>query len=782
MDGRRISTFGQRFCKWRKTEHMHRAFRSARSAGSCRVGAALAVFAMSAFAAVAGAQEIGQGTGGLIPGMQALQPTMTLESNTDRPGQNYRVLDLEVADPSLCGQACMGDSRCRAYTYVKPGVQGPKARCWLKTGVPSAQTNPCCVSGVKTDKGGAASVPMYEARPLAVGTMTVEQDTDRPGANIRVFDLDTPDPQRCAEACQENAQCRAYTFVRPRVQGPKARCWLKSEVPSAKPSPCCISGVKQAFSGPPPGAGPSGQGEWAVDAIAQQRRSRLTTFDRTWQQTAANVLGNSNARMVAGQRKAFQAGLDRLRAQFQQQTPAKIRSAAPALANAEVQKAVFRDSRPSRIQLKEPPGPSGTVEKPKVQMPSSMQPVVAPRITSLWPLPNRVLEGGDIIVFGENFGSTPGRVRLEYEGLRPEFALKGPHYVKDLLPHKGDWKQAWFDHAIVVRVPELPEKDIAWAKAKLVVWRDGPQSFVLRIPVTIELDYPAVFNLRTQPEYGDGKHVRTLVPGGALILEGTHFGAKPGKVSLELSIPIAGKKEVSLLPGSGTWQTSWSGNKIHLKVDSTHLPKNFPWQTATLKLWNDKGKGSWEMPLPFGPRMIATHISGAAFLELDKKDDEDQAKEIHGGAESNAVLVVSHDPGCGWIGNDGEDWFFRKKPLPPNVSVLRWTFTRINPDYDMQTLKALLNEVKDWIEKILDEGPVGFMKKFGEYIGIAIGATVDEKAGSYVAEVRKKPAPGDPSVRIHWENTCVMTYKGVPVKYAVSFVLWGPDGIVPGSK
>ena len=43
---------------------------------------------------------------------------------------------------------CAKDSKCQAWTYVQPGVQGPKARCWLKASVPPAHPNTCCISEV----------------------------------------------------------------------------------------------------------------------------------------------------------------------------------------------------------------------------------------------------------------------------------------------------------------------------------------------------------------------------------------------------------------------------------------------------------------------------------------------------------------------------------------------------------------------------------------------------------------------------------------------------------
>jgi len=37
----------------------------------------------------------------------------------------------------------------RLWTYARPGEQGPRARCWLKTAVPPARPAACCISGAK---------------------------------------------------------------------------------------------------------------------------------------------------------------------------------------------------------------------------------------------------------------------------------------------------------------------------------------------------------------------------------------------------------------------------------------------------------------------------------------------------------------------------------------------------------------------------------------------------------------------------------------------------------
>ncbi len=71
------------------------------------------------------------------------------EWNTDRPGNDIRDFDLRAPDYNLCRQACDGNASCRAWTYVNPGVQGPQARCYLKSPVPARVANACCVSGEK---------------------------------------------------------------------------------------------------------------------------------------------------------------------------------------------------------------------------------------------------------------------------------------------------------------------------------------------------------------------------------------------------------------------------------------------------------------------------------------------------------------------------------------------------------------------------------------------------------------------------------------------------------
>lgn len=79
-----------------------------------------------------------------------------LEMNTDRPGYDYRSFDLSAADPELSRDTCMSEARCKAWTYAKPGVRGPRARCFRKDNFPVAKTDTCCISGFNTYADGAS--------------------------------------------------------------------------------------------------------------------------------------------------------------------------------------------------------------------------------------------------------------------------------------------------------------------------------------------------------------------------------------------------------------------------------------------------------------------------------------------------------------------------------------------------------------------------------------------------------------------------------------------------
>lgn len=164
------------------------------------------------------------GMAALVSDVQAsltvVNPALQFEHDVDRPGGDYRNFDLTRPEPRDCERACAGDSRCAAFTYVRPGVQGPHPRCWLKTVAAAPVANGCCVSGVR---GG------------------LEPAINRPGSDIQ--NLVIASPGACRNACLSNPNCRAFTYVNAGIQGPQPRCWLKNRIPNAVPDNCCTSGA-----------------------------------------------------------------------------------------------------------------------------------------------------------------------------------------------------------------------------------------------------------------------------------------------------------------------------------------------------------------------------------------------------------------------------------------------------------------------------------------------------------------------------------------------------------
>jgi hypothetical protein len=70
---------------------------------------------------------------------------------------------------------------------------------------------------------------------------TFEPGVDRPGSDFS--NIQSEGPSECSYYCEEDAECRAWTYVNPGVQGPSARCYLKRGVPQTRGDSCCTSGV-----------------------------------------------------------------------------------------------------------------------------------------------------------------------------------------------------------------------------------------------------------------------------------------------------------------------------------------------------------------------------------------------------------------------------------------------------------------------------------------------------------------------------------------------------------
>jgi hypothetical protein len=165
---------------------------------------------------------------GLISGVSAAGAQVGF----DRPGGDYAAVTIRSGDPAGCAARCDRDKSCRAWSFSYPSTTTRDAMCRLKNRVTPLKEDSCCVSGVR---GAALLEP--KGGPI-------ELSIDRAGGDYRSFDT-APDPTAasCAKACQGDAKCRAFTYIRPGYAGASARCYLKDRITRPRRKPCCISGV-----------------------------------------------------------------------------------------------------------------------------------------------------------------------------------------------------------------------------------------------------------------------------------------------------------------------------------------------------------------------------------------------------------------------------------------------------------------------------------------------------------------------------------------------------------
>jgi len=163
-------------------------------------------------------------------------------SGIDLYGSDYRSFSGPQATPEACQAACRAEGPCLAWTYIRPGVMGSDARCFLKSKIPTEVHNTCCISGIE---GQVAANPAPAIAAPAVGTGPL-LNTNLRGSDYRNLELSSDNWTLCQNACKADNQCLAWTSVHPGVQGPNARCWLKNSIPQPTANSCCTSGIERA--------------------------------------------------------------------------------------------------------------------------------------------------------------------------------------------------------------------------------------------------------------------------------------------------------------------------------------------------------------------------------------------------------------------------------------------------------------------------------------------------------------------------------------------------------
>lgn len=100
-----------------------------------------------------------------------------MENNVDRAGANYREFEVvRSGGPAVCHQECSKDGTCKAWTYVRPGVEGAQGICKLKSVVPHGFDSPCCISGLNV---GSSVGPVYNGIHASADVQTTPKQSKR---------------------------------------------------------------------------------------------------------------------------------------------------------------------------------------------------------------------------------------------------------------------------------------------------------------------------------------------------------------------------------------------------------------------------------------------------------------------------------------------------------------------------------------------------------------------------------------------------------------------------
>ena len=72
-----------------------------------------------------------------------------IETSIDRVGGDYHGFELKGGEgDETCKAACIGDAKCRAWTFARPGYVGREAHCFLKKEIKPPRRRAGFISGV----------------------------------------------------------------------------------------------------------------------------------------------------------------------------------------------------------------------------------------------------------------------------------------------------------------------------------------------------------------------------------------------------------------------------------------------------------------------------------------------------------------------------------------------------------------------------------------------------------------------------------------------------------
>ncbi|MBN2173308.1 MAG: PAN domain-containing protein [Bacteroidales bacterium] len=750
-------------------------------------------------------------------------PAMKHTMGQNRPGNDYRNFEVKHGDDcQTCEDSCLKDPRCKAYTYVLPGIQAQRGVCWLKSEVPVPIDDKNCISGVKYYEKEKSPFEIIAGLSPDFTTWSpydgpaIRAGIDLPGNDFKSFLIPGGQEQlpfTCQRACLDDSACLSWTFVEPGKQGKNAACWLKNKLPSTVyRQDSCISGIRLASA-----IVDYNPRKILTAGDIENFKTELDRFDTQWKNAMATAVGDLNKR-------TFQFKKDKIIIQKQllikhanqikTPGPLKVPIANPwysleikgGITNVMLQgKQIFNlnindYSRPAALPQPMPyPGflfdfKEGSVDasidgKTIRTVKTDIKPQgELPIITAIHSITtdetfqkdlrfhkneaqagiSPILDGHYIIIYGKNLGTATSNcgVRIEYDQLNQiEFSNEPDKKVAfDLIPYRESWESSWFDDMIIALIPPFPLDNQNTTNSSILIWRDGPESFLIKREIKIEFSESNISFIQYTPTdtplYDDAK----------FYIYGKGFN------------PTGEGKEIKIISNAGEFPVtkieSWSENVIIAYAPEFNLDTVYD---ATLVIINKKEENrDIDLPIQIGPLMIFVWVTGERFAVLQDPDAWDEGhivayKEIE---TFQNVFSVSHYPGCdrgAHSGNNTSDWYFKNvngetnKEMPRYFRLNNFFFLPLDPRMSKSVGDYLLEIAKDIIWACSD--PVSFVIAKGIE---ALCHLFDPGMGLYALYINKPPIPFSPSTEIHFNNACTDDYAGLPNKYLIAFQLYGP--------
>ena len=141
-------------------------------------------------------------------------------------------------------------------------------------------------------RGLIVAIAVCVAVAAGSGRALAQSGYDRPGGDYAHFSIANGDPAVCANRCERERNCRAWSFHYPPPSGGAATCWLKRSVRPATPSPCCVSGVRGAGVIEPR----LGRLEYSIDRVGGDYHTFETKPDPTGAPCAAACQADTRCR------------------------------------------------------------------------------------------------------------------------------------------------------------------------------------------------------------------------------------------------------------------------------------------------------------------------------------------------------------------------------------------------------------------------------------------------------------------------------------------------------